>query len=263
MPSTSPLQPSTSQEQRVMTMLRPSLLLTVVTLVVSIFQFSNAQNATAQDIASLSISGWWSDCDYNADTACTGNYKEYPPVPLDPTGNTCYVNPHVSPASSTKNVVFWLGPEGLTATTSSDASTGIYLYVLRVPDDSVEEHLPTNCTESGACSCESVDSLRAPWRTTSSCIGGCSVTPADNLVRLDETCAVLYKESVINAFFNDTIVTCAIQGTLIDTSSSSSSTPTAAPTTGGGADTSGGYGQCLKAFPWLGLIINIGVFLLF
>lgn len=209
-------------------------LVLVLTVLFNSSLFVHCQNVTAEEIAMLSITGWYSDCDYDAETSCAGNYSsDYDPIPLDPTGNTCYVNPFVHPTSTTKNVVFWLGPSGGTENDAnvSETSAGIYLYVLRVEDDSVDEFLPTNCTESGVCSCDSLETLRDPWRTTGDCSGGCSVTPADDLGLLDGDCAVLFKESVINPFFNGTIVTCSIQGTLVNTTTISPTTsPTASPT---------------------------------
>ncbi len=185
-------------------------------------RFVFAETAIKEDISNFAISGWWSDCIYESDDSCAGNYTEISsPISLDPTGNTCYVNPFVDPSSSTKNVVFWLGPPG---TDVMNDTLGILLYTLRVSEDA---DMPTNCTDDGACSCESLKDLRSPWRNTSTCNGGCSATPADNLGDLDDACAVLYKESAINAFFNDTIVTCSIQGSLVDLSSAS---PSASPT---------------------------------
>ena len=191
------------------------------------FAATHAQNNVTADISHFAIIGWWSDCSFELDTSCAGTYQEYEPAPLDPTGNTCYVNPHADPTSTTSTVVFWLGPAGSNNNdTNSVSSTSIYLYTLRVPDSNVDRYMPTNCTDSGACSCDNVDPLREPWKTTGSCSGDCSSTIANNLGRLDEDCAVLFKTRVVNAFFNDTIVTCAIQGKLIDTSTSS---PTASP----------------------------------
>jgi hypothetical protein len=195
-----------------------AILLTV--LISSHFIF--AENATTEDISNLAISGWWSDCIYESEDSCAGNYTENSsPIPLDPTGNTCYANPYVDAFSSTRNVVFWLGPPG---TDVMNDTLGILLYTLHVTNDA---DMPRNCTDDGACSCESLEDLRSPWRNTSTCNAGCSAIPADNLVDLNETCAVLFKASAINAFFNDTIVTCSIQGSLVDLSGEN---PSASPT---------------------------------
>lgn len=219
-----------------MTMARPHLLLALTVLVIHAHDTVIAQNNVSDSIANLSISGWWSDCDFSAEISCAGTFQEYEPTPLDPSGNTCYLNAHVDSMSTTRNVVFWLGPPGSEEVGMKD--TDVFLYTLRVDDTSL---LATNCTESGACSCESIDSLRDPWRTTGMCSGDCIATPAEDLLLLnDDECAVLYKESDINPFFNDTIVTCTIQGTLIDTSptSPSESPSMEEPTSGAGLLTS-------------------------
>jgi len=241
-------------------MMAPRLLLLTLILLLNTYNIANAQSVTAEEIASLSISGWWSDCDYSAENSCAGNYTEIELTPLDPSGNTCYVNPHVDATSSTKNVVFWLGPAGSDVANATD---GILLYVLRVDDADVETYLPTNCTDSGSCSCDSVDPLRDPWRTLSTCSGECSATQADDLALFENDCAVLYKESVINPFFNDTIVTCAIQGSLIDTSSS---TPSSSPVPSAGEELTSGGGSLMKvslSASWLGFAACIAFLALF
>ena len=193
-----------------------------------------AKSATAENVSSYAISGWWSDCDFDREqfNECTGSYKECHPTRLDPTGNTCYVNPNADPSSTTNGVVFWFGPSGSDLVNSSNSTqdqTDIYYYMLLVPSEDASVYIPTNRTDSGACSCESLEPLRGSWLTTGTCNVDCNSGVADILRGGD--CAVFIKTSTINKFSNDTIVTCAIQGSLIDMSSDS--TPTTTPTASG------------------------------
>lgn len=218
----------------------------LLVIIFAISYLSSAEKATSEDIENLALTGWWSDCIFENEDSCAGNYTEISsPIPLDPTGNTCYVNPYVNPTSSTSEVIFWLGPAGSDV---MNGTLGILLYTMRVEN---EDDLPTNCTSGGACSCESLEELRNPWRTTSTCSGGCSATPADDLGKLNETCAVLYKESVINQFFNDTIVTCSIQGTLLDLSTAS---PSMAPSAGDESTSGGVIRRGGLSSSWFGLV---------
>jgi hypothetical protein len=182
-----------------------------------------AESATAESVSGFAISGWWSKCDYYLGdfNECIGTYKSNDPFALDPTGNTCYVNPLAE--SSSTNVAFWFGPPGSDLVDNSTANaTNIYYYVLPFPTKDADLYIPTNCTDSGACSCKSLETLRGSWRTTGTCNVHCMSGVADTLK--DGDCAVFVKTSTINKYFNDTIVTCAIQGSLIDLSKNS--TPT-------------------------------------
>ena len=192
-----------------------------------------AKSPTAENVSSYAISGWWSDCDFYGDQfkECSGSYKQCDPTRLDPAGNTCYVNPHADPSSTTNGVVFWFGPSGSDLVDSINLTqdqTNIYYYMLLVSSEDAGLYMPTNCTDSGACSCESLEPLRGSWLTTGTCNVDCNSGIADILRGGD--CAVFVKTSTINKFGNDTIVTCAIQGSLIDLSGNS--TPTMPITSG-------------------------------
>jgi hypothetical protein len=224
--------PSTKKKKEIATVTMLAWLTVALTL---LFRTRHviAESATAESISGFAISGWWSDCDFFLEefNECIGTYKAHDPFALDPTGNTCYVNPLADPSST--NVVFWFGPPGSDLVDNSTAdATNIYYYVLLVPTEDAGLYIPTNCTDSGACSCESLDPLRGSWRTTGTCDVDCMSGVSDKLK--DGDCAVFAKTSTINKYLNDTIVTCAIQGSLIDLSSNSSLTtaPTTMPTSG-------------------------------
>ena len=126
--------------------------------------FFTFQFATSDKFDDLAISGWWSQCNFDnywPDPPCQGSLVPTSAlVPLDSSGNTCYVNPVAN-----FNSVAWFG------TLSADAVNAtyglndgaVYLFSIGLEELNATQYLPTNCTD-GACSCESVEALRVGWQ---------------------------------------------------------------------------------------------------
>lgn len=122
--------------------------------------------ATASTIDKLNLVGWWGDCappEPNLDSynRCAGNYTPVPTTPLDPTGNTCYVNP-----LSGFNAIQWMA--GL-PDANGTLSDEIYLYNVVPNLLTYRDYMPSDCT-TGMCSCDSIESLRHGWNAPNATI---------------------------------------------------------------------------------------------
>jgi hypothetical protein len=128
---------------------------------------SNADFAEVQDLA---IRGWWSQCNFGAGglgDRCNGTLVETQDtlVPLDPSGDTCYVNP-----AADFNTITWFGKYSDKALNESvgepvGLSPEVHMWsiVLDTNSSSTAVYLPTNCT-FGICSCDSIEPLRIDWQ---------------------------------------------------------------------------------------------------
>jgi hypothetical protein len=115
--------------------------------------------AQATTLLKLNLVGWWSEClppypNLNAYSRCAGNFTPVEPIPLDPTGNTCYVNP-----LSGFNAIQWMG--GL-PDENGTLSDEVYIYNVVPNLLTYRDYMPLDCT-TGTCSCDSIESLRSGW----------------------------------------------------------------------------------------------------
>lgn len=195
---------------------------------------TTAHADTASQVARLGISGWY-DCDLTVEDLSKSCIDPYlpndEPAVLDPTGNTCYMNPLET--SNTTRGVHWFGP-------SPNNDGQIHLYsILLWGNETIGLYEPYDCT-NGACSCERVEPYRGDWRN-GDCGGigpGCSSSATTNLNDLvGHECAVFFRQTTND----DTGLagSCFVSGTLVDVTATPtiSPSPTSQPTTtsaGGG-----------------------------
>jgi len=175
---------------------------------------------TATQVSKLGISGWYSECDLITPDwrkSCIGDYVvNDEPAALDPTGNTCYVNPLET--SNTSLGVYWLGP--------TSSQTGIYIYSMLLLGNDTQVYQRTDCNANGSCSCDAVEPYRGEWRN-GSCGGvgvSCSrfqVTSLQGLVGKD--CAAIFQQTIENYY--GLVGSCFVAGTLVDMTA----TPTVSP----------------------------------
>jgi hypothetical protein len=118
------------------------------------------------EIINLEIVGWWSECAAapSASTGlCAGTFQALTtPILLDPTGNTCYVNPVANyPA------VQWLGgvPNANGTLFTSSTSEVVFYTLILTTEKLMEQFFPQNCP-TGACRCDSIEPLRKGWNST-------------------------------------------------------------------------------------------------
>lgn len=120
-------------------------------------------NSTA--ISDLEIVGWWSECASTPSAStglCAGTFEPLNiPIVLDPTGNTCYVNP-----AANYPAVQWLGgiPNANGKIVSTDASETVFYTLILTTELLRAQFFPTNCT-AGECSCDTIEPLRKGWDT--------------------------------------------------------------------------------------------------
>lgn len=213
-------------------------------LLTSFVQVATA--ATANQVSKLGISGWYDECDLvTADLtqSCIGNYVENDePAALDPTGNTCYVNP-LLPKNTSAVGVYWFGEQ-------SDG--GVYIYsILLVGNETTAA--PRNCTSNGACSCDAFEEYCGDGGSGDG-IGpggsgpGCTFGPVNELGNfVGKECAVFVREATT---YNDGLVgSCFVAGKLVDLTAvpTLSPSPTALPS----PPTSDGRRQGATAFSHL------------
>ena len=133
------------------------------------------QTASASQVSRMQIDGWWASCG-RLSKKCQGGFKEYGPERIDPTGNTCYINP----LRRNLGVVQWIAPLGnettaaTTKTSNNDQAT--YVYAVTFPANLSDTYFPTNCTEAGACSCDTIEPLRAGWKENPQACGADAIS---------------------------------------------------------------------------------------
>mmetsp|Transcript_15144 Transcript_15144/g.25106 ORF Transcript_15144/g.25106 Transcript_15144/m.25106 type:complete len:271 (+) Transcript_15144:80-892(+) len=126
--------------------------------------------------SNMKISGWYDNCNdepiivevngtETPDTrTCSAAYlQSFDGVPLDATGNTCYVNP----IFDTPLDVFWLGPHIDVDTLKESQRIAVYYigFSTRFNDtgNSSDTYMPTDCDANGVCTCTSIESIRTDW----------------------------------------------------------------------------------------------------
>lgn len=108
-------------------------------------------------LSQLSLAGWWPGCDLvesenSSSFECTGTSSSFEPIPLDPTGQTCYVNPF----REEKDAVHWFGQD------PSQKDSETFIYTVVIEDDVANDYYPASC-ENGVCSCQTIEPLRENW----------------------------------------------------------------------------------------------------
>ena len=126
--------------------------------------------SNAAEVQDLAIRGWWSQCNFDVSgnqDRCAGTLVETQDalVPLDPSGDTCYVNP-----AADFNTITWFGKYSDKALNETvDLPVGLspevlmWSIVLHANSNATAEYLPTDCI-FGICSCDSIGPLRINWQ---------------------------------------------------------------------------------------------------
>lgn len=174
----------------------------------------------AVELENIAISGWFPECNFDGGAlkdSCAGTFRELnteQPVTLDPTGETCYVNPLTTSDITSSRGVFWFGNERM--------------YSTLLLGENVTMYSPTNCTSSGACECGPFEEWRGDDWELGNCTMSCSFVPSIGLANLvGEDCATFFRASTL--YEGEPVGTCPILGRIIDVTP-----PTPAPVTSGG-----------------------------
>lgn len=133
-------------------------------------QATERQLQTASQVSRMQIDGWWASCG-RLNKKCEGGFKEHGPEAIDTTGETCYINP----LRRNKGVVQWIAPLG-NETALDDQDATIYVYAVIFPANLSDTYFPTNCTDAGACSCDSIEPLRAGWKQSPTSCGADAIS---------------------------------------------------------------------------------------
>jgi hypothetical protein len=124
----------------------------------------------------IAIDGWWAQCGDENDAlnglGCKGDLTAVEPMPIDVTGNTCYINPSRVNIEGIEHMVYWFSTQE-----SSDGIVNAVVYhSWYMPFADVDQYFPPECTTGGACFCGAFEQLRTGWNLTDST--GCSGTGA-------------------------------------------------------------------------------------
>lgn len=185
--------------------------------------------ARGEVISNLAIDGWWTDCNNDIGIDCAGSLVHHEPFTIDPTGQTCYINPVVKQPAP--QVVHWFrslpAEDSISANVLDSHFYDLYLYSFTIPRNA-SEAFPSDCTSGGQCSCETIEPLRIGWNgslTISWCPSG-SDSCGYRLFQPSTTeCEASVASTSTDPVTNETRVSCYLLASLVVELA-----PTAAPT---------------------------------
>ena len=115
---------------------------------------------SVEALSNVSITGWYSppclDREYlpKFEDYCVSHmlHRLEQPISLDPSGQTCYVNPWHN------TFVFWAGPG-----TDNSGNVQATLFGMHFTNETIAELYLSDCSEFGICSCDDLEFIRQTW----------------------------------------------------------------------------------------------------
>jgi hypothetical protein len=119
------------------------------------------------DLSNITITGWYvpacRDREYvpTFEAFCETTLLERlddEPIALDPTGQTCYVNPWYN------TTVFWVGPWTDREANNTTQATAA-LFGMHFTNERAASRYLLDCSSLGVCPCDALEPIRQNWRT--------------------------------------------------------------------------------------------------